>query len=264
MGTFTWIEAVVLIVSGILVGFINTLAGGGSIISLSVLMLLGLPANIANGTNRIGILMQNIAAVGSFRQQKVLDWKKGKWLAIPAVLGSLVGARIAVNINEKAIEYAIAGIMLLMVVFILWKPERWIHERQDLIGKKISWTQVVIFFLIGVYGGFIQMGVGYFLLAGLVLSAGYELVKANALKVLINFIFTPFALVVFMANHQVDYLYGFVLGIGNMIGGLIGSRLAVKKGARFVRWVIVVVILLTTAHIFGIIDIKGLIATALK
>ena len=108
------------------------------------------------------------------------------------------------------------------------------------------------------------MGVGYFLLAGLVLSAGYELVKANALKVLINFIFTPFALVVFMANHQVDYLYGFVLGIGNMIGGLIGSRLAVKKGARFVRWVIVVVILLTTAHIFGIIDIKGLIATALK
>jgi len=113
-----------------MVGFINTLAGGGSIISLSVLMLLGLPANIANGTNRIGILMQNFAAVGSFSQQKVLDWKKGRWFAIPAVLGSILGAWIAVDVNEKAIEYSIAVIMLLMVIIILWKPERWITERE--------------------------------------------------------------------------------------------------------------------------------------
>lgn len=264
MDSLSWIEIALLVASGLLVGFINTLAGGGSIISLSVLMLLGLPAHIANGTNRIGILMQNIAAVGSFRQQRVLDWQKGKWLALPAVAGSLVGAWIAVDINEKAIEYAIAGIMLLMVVFILWKPERWIIGRKDLIDKKITPVQIIIFFLIGIYGGFIQMGVGYFLLAGLVLSAGYELVKANALKVLVNFIFTPFALVVFIMNHQVEYAYGFVLGIGNVMGGLIGSRLAVKKGARFVRWVIIVVILITIANIFGIIDIKELLGTVLK
>jgi len=112
----------------------------------------------------------------------------------------------------------------------------------------VSWLQIVIFFLIGVYGGFIQMGVGYFLLAGLVLSAGYELVKANALKVLVNFIFTPFALVVFIINGQIDFAYGFILGIGNVMGGLLGSRLAVKKGAGFVKWVIIVVILLTAAR----------------
>lgn len=263
MDSITLTEGIVLVIAGTMVGFINTLAGGGSIISLSVLMLLGLPANIANGTNRIGILMQNFAAVGSFSQQKVLDWRKGTWLAIPAVLGSVLGAWIAVDINEKAIEYSIAVIMLLMVVIILWKPERWITERKEMIEKKVSWLQIVIFFLIGVYGGFIQMGVGYFLLAGLVLSAGYELVKANALKVLVNFIFTPFALVVFIINGQIDYACGFILGIGNVIGGLIGSRLAVKKGANFVRWVIVVVILLTAAQIFGIIDIKGLLVPVL-
>ncbi|MDD5695088.1 MAG: sulfite exporter TauE/SafE family protein [Bacteroidales bacterium] len=263
MDSITLTEGIVLVAAGIMVGFINTLAGGGSIISLSVLMLLGLPANIANGTNRIGIFMQNFAAVGSFSQQKVLDWKKGRWLAIPAVACSLLGAWIAVDINEKAVEYSIAVIMLLMAVFIVWKPERWITERKELIARKVSWSQVVIFFLIGVYGGFIQMGVGYFLLAGLVLSAGYELVKANALKVLVNFIFTPFALVVFILNGQVDYAYGIILGIGNVIGGLIGSRLAVKKGAGFIRWVILVVILLTTAQIFGIIDIKGLLVSVL-
>jgi uncharacterized membrane protein YfcA len=259
MDALTWSEIFILVIAGILVGFINTLAGGGSIISLSVLMLLGLPANVANGTNRIGILMQNIAAVGSFKQQKVLDWKKGKWLAIPAVAGSVVGAWIAVDINEKAIEYSIAVIMLLMVTLMLWKPERFLKERKDLIEKKISLVQVIVFFLIGLYGGFIQMGVGYFLLAGLVLSAGYELVKANALKVLINFIFTPFALVVFILNDQVDYAYGLIMGIGNMLGGFIGSRMAVKRGANFVRWIIIVLILFTAAQIFGIVDVKVLL-----
>ncbi len=263
MDALTVSEIIVLIVAGIMVGIINTLAGGGSIISLSVLMLLGLPASVANGTNRIGIFMQNIAAVGSFRQQKVLDWKKGKWLAIPAVIGSLVGAWIAVDVNEKTIEYSIAIIMLLMVVLMLWKPERFLKERKDLIEKRISWLQVVIFFGIGFYGGFIQMGVGYFLLAGLVMSAGYELVKANALKVLINFIFTPFALVVFIMNDQVDYACGLILGVGNMIGGYAGSRMAVKKGANFVRWIIIALILFTAAQIFGLIDVKSLLSRVL-
>jgi len=99
----TWIEIIILIVSGLLVGFINTLAGGGSIISLSILMFLGLPANVANGTNRVAIFIQNIAAVGSFKQQKVLDHKKGFWLAIPATIGSVIGGLIEVVLNEEII-----------------------------------------------------------------------------------------------------------------------------------------------------------------
>jgi len=100
----TYIEVIVLIAAGLLVGFINTLAGGGSIISLSILMFLGLPANVANGTNRIAIFIQNIAAVGSFKQQKVLDYKKGFWLAIPAAIGSLIGAWIAVDLKRRLLK----------------------------------------------------------------------------------------------------------------------------------------------------------------
>jgi len=255
----TIVEIVVLIVSGLLVGFINTLAGGGSIISLSILMFLGLPANVANGTNRVAIFIQNIAAVGSFKQQKVLDHKKGFWLAIPATIGSVIGAWIAVDLNEDIIEKAIAVVMLIMLFVILYKPQRWLKGKEELQQKKVSIAQFILFFFIGIYGGFLHMGVGYALLAGIVLGAGYDLVKANAIKVFIILIWAPVILVVFLIHGQVNLYYGLVLSIGNVAGALIASRLAVKKGANFVRWVIVVVIILTIAQVFGLIDIQSLL-----
>ncbi|MCB2220943.1 MAG: sulfite exporter TauE/SafE family protein [Bacteroidetes bacterium] len=260
----TWIEAVILIVSGLLVGFINTLAGGGSIISLSILMFLGLPANIANGTNRVAIFIQNIAAVGSFRQQKVLDHRKGFWLAIPATLGSILGAWIAVDLDESIIEKAIAIVMLIMMIVILYKPQRWLKGKEDLQKRKVSFWQGLLFFAIGIYGGFLHMGVGYALLAGIVLGAGYDLVKANAIKVFIILIWSPVILIVFMINGQVNYLYGLILSIGNVLGALIASRLAVKQGAAFVRWVIIAVILLTAAHVFGLVDIQDMVGSLIQ
>ena len=107
------------------------------------------------------------------------------------------------------------------------------------------------------------MGVGYALLAGIVLGAGYDLVKANAIKVFIVLIWAPVILIVFVINDQVNYLYGLILSIGSVIGALIASRLAVKQGAVFVRWVIIVVILLTAAHVFGFIDISSFLQNLL-
>jgi uncharacterized membrane protein YfcA len=259
----SWIEIVILIVSGLFVGFINTLAGGGSIISLSILMFLGLPANVANGTNRVAIFIQNIAAVGSFKQQKVLDHKKAFWLSIPATIGSIIGAWIAVDMNEAIIEKAIAIVMLIMMIVILYKPQRWLKGKKELQTKKVSIGQIILFFIIGVYGGFLHMGVGYALLAGIVLGAGYDLVKANAIKVLIIFIWSPVILVVYLINDQVNLYYGLILSIGNVVGALIASRLAVKQGAGFVRWVIIVIILLTAAHVFGFIDIGSAVQSVL-
>jgi len=255
----SWLEVVILIVSGVLVGFINTLAGGGSIISLSILMFLGLPANLANGTNRVAIFLQNIAAVGSFKQKKVLDHKKGFWLAIPATLGSIIGAWIAVDINEEIIEKAIAIVMLIMMIVILYKPQRWLKGKVELQQKKVTIGQMILFFAIGIYGGFLHMGVGYALLAGIVLGAGYDLVKANAIKVFVILIWSPVILIVFIINDQVNFLYGIILSAGNVIGALVASRLAVKQGAGFVRWVIIAVILITAAHVFGLIDFGNLL-----
>jgi hypothetical protein len=259
----TWIEITVLIISGVLVGFINTLAGGGSVISLSVLMLMGLPAPVANGTNRIAIAVQTLTATSSFRQQKVLDHRKGIFLAIPATVGSVIGAFIAVDINEVILERAMAVIMLIMLIFMVYNPKKLLYGRQELIDRKVTFWQVIIFFFIGLYGGFIHMGVGYFLLAALVLSGGYDLVKANAVKVFIVLIYVVISFFVFIFNDQVFWKYGLILTIGNVFGAYIASRLAVQKGVVFVKWVIIVVILVMSGHLFNLYDIKEVIGMAM-
>jgi len=109
------------------------------------------------------------------------------------------------------------------------------------------------------YGGFIQIGVGYFLLAGIVLGAGYELVKANAIKVFVVLLYTPFTIVVFLLNDQIHWAYGLTMTVGTVAGSYIAARMAVNHGAVFVKWVIIIVILITAADLFGIIDIKGII-----
>jgi uncharacterized membrane protein YfcA len=254
-------EISALILGGVLVGFINTLAGGGSIISLSILMyVMGLPANVANGTNRIAITLQTFAASASFKKQRVLEWKKGLKLRIPSVIGSIIGAWIAVDIDEKIFEKAMAVIMILMLGFIFYKPQLWLKGQDELINKKLSPFIMFVFFLIGIYGGFIHVGIGYLLLMGIVLGAGYDLVKANAIKVFIVLLYVPFSLVVFIYNDQVNYLYGFVLAIGNVLGAVLASKLAIENGANFIRWVIAAVVAITAANVFGLIDIKSLLA----
>lgn len=257
-----WTEVVTLIVSGLLVGFINTLAGGGSIISLSILMMLGLPPSVANGTNRIAITIQTLTATTSFRQQKILPFRKAVFLSIPTIFGALLGSWLAVDIREDIFEKAIGIIMLFMLVFILYQPQKYIYGRAEVVEKPLNWKVYIIFFLIGIYGGFIHMGVGYFLLASIVLGAGFDLVKANAVKVFIVLAYAPFTLIVFLYYGQVNWLYGLILAIGNVIGALVASRMAVKKGVVFVKWVIVIVIIITAGDMFGLYsfkDIAGLI-----
>ncbi len=255
-----WIDITVLIVSGLLVGFINTLAGGGSIISLSVLMLLGLPAPVANGTNRIAIAIQTLTAVSSFRQQKVLPLRKAVYLSVPAILGSLIGAWIAVDINEDIFEKAIGVVMLIMLFFILYKPQKYIYGRAHIEEKPFTWKIYLVFFFIGMYGGFLHMGVGYFLLASIVLGAGLDLVKANAVKVFVVLAYAPFTIVIFMWNHQINWAYGFFLALGAVAGAFVASRMAVSKGVDFVKWVIVAVILITAADMFGLYDFKSVMS----
>jgi uncharacterized protein len=256
-------EIIILTIAGILAGFINTLSGGGSVISLSLLILLGLPANIANGTNRINIFFQSLSSVGSFARQKMFTTMKPVWLGIPATIGSVTGALLAVDVNKKVIEIAITFAMVIMVFFLFYKPDKWLKENTYLLSGKIKWWQVLIFFIVGFYGGFIQVGVGYFLLFALVIGVGYDLVKANAVKNLIVFFYAIFALLVFIINGQVNFLYGLILSGGSIIGALTASYLAVKKGSVFIRAVIVVSVILTILQITGLINFTELLKKTL-
>ncbi len=255
----SYLEIIVLITSGLFVGFINTLAGGGTIISLTVLMMLGLPANVANGTNRVPIIIQNIVATRNFHKKKVLDTSKSLVLGIPTVIGSIIGSLIVIELNESIIEYCFGIVMLFMLFFLIYKPSVWLKGKEDLLKKKTSPWLIFVFFLIGIYGGFVHVGVGYFLLIGIVLGAGYDLVRANAIKNLIVLLYIPFTLIVFIINDQIRWDYGLVHAIGNFIGAYIASRWANEWGANFVRWLLIVIILLSSLQMFGIINLKDFI-----
>lgn len=221
------LTALLVIFAGVACGFINVLAGSGSLITLPILIFLGLPAKVANGTNRIAILCQNIVGVGGYHRQGVLDTRHGPRLVISAV-------------------------MFIMLGVILVKPKRWLQGATAPPEPGWRWGEAAVFFAIGVYGGFIQAGVGIFLLAGLVLQSGYDLVKANAVKLLIVLGYTPFALAVFIFENQVNWTYGLLLACGNMIGAYLGTRVAVSWGPAFVRWVLIAVVAVSAVRMLGL------------
>jgi uncharacterized membrane protein YfcA len=237
-------------VTGFVAGFINTLAGSGSLLTLPILILLGLPANVANGTNRVGVLLQNIVAVTTFRRRGALPLQ-GSWkLIVPSVVGAIVGAELAVDLDEELLRQTIGALLLVLLVVMVLNPERWIAEHA--VPRDPRWfVEVPLFFAIGVYGGFIQVSVGLFLLAGLVVGAGYNLVGANAMKNLIVLVFTAAALVVFVINDQVQWTLGLLLGAGQAAGAWVAAHFAVRRGAGFVRWTVIVIVVLSALALFA-------------
>ena len=245
-----------LVLSGLMVGFINTLAGGGTIISLSLFMFMGLPPAVANGTNRVAVVFQTLTSSLGFRRQQALDLRRATMLGIPTVIGSIIGTLIAVDISKRTFELILAVAMMIMLFFVIYKPSIWLKGKESLMKQKPSFLLMAIFFLIGIYGGLIYVGVGYYLIAAAVLGAGYDLIRANAVKVWIVLLYVPFTLLIFMWYGQVNYKYGLIHAIGNIAGAWIATRYAINWGVNFVRWVLVVFVLLTVVQTFGIFDLR--------
>lgn len=244
-----------VIAAGLFAGFVNTLAGSGSLITLPLLMFLGLPANVANGTNRIGVLVQSVVSSISFRKQKLYTVDEGLWMSVPAIAGALLGSLIAVKINERIMELLIGGLLIFMFFVILYKPEQWVRDHARSVSLRHRFWVPVIFFIIGIYGGFIQAGVGFFLLAALVLGAGLGLTRANAHKVLIVAAMTAIALAVFIISDQVYYLYGIILAVGQGVGAWLGSKVAVSWGPKVVRAILLVAIMASAVKLTGLYDL---------
>ncbi len=247
-----WYIILALVGTGIAAGFFNTTAGGGSMLTLPLLMFIGLPANVANGTNRIAILLQNVIAVNTFRKKQVLDIKSDYRLAIPAIIGSIIGALFAVEIDVLLLKKIIAVLMVALLFVVILKPDVWVKEHAGKVQAKPSILQYFIFFVIGFYGGFIQMGVGFVLLSGLVLGCGHNLVRGNAIKVLIVLIYTAFSLGIFIFHKQVDIVAGLILAAGNMFGAWLGVHFQVKGGVKYVRYILILAMVIVILNLFGV------------
>jgi uncharacterized membrane protein YfcA len=241
-----------LVVAGLLAGFINTLAGGGSLLTIPALIFAGLPSPIANATNRVAVFLQTTVATAQFRRKGQLDLKEGVVLGLPALAGSILGTFLAVEMNEALFDKILGAVLILILLTLFIKPSMWIEQTKK--GLPL-WLRIPVFFVIGIYGGFIQAGVGFLLIVALSLAVGYDLVKSNALKVMIVLLFSCMSLLIFALSGKVVWLYGIILAVGNMTGAYLGVRFAVKRGAKQVRWVLVAAVGVSALKLFGVINI---------
>ena len=231
-----------LFIVGVVTSIINVMAGGGSFLTIPLLIFMGLPPTIANGTNRIGILLQSMFAVKGFLRHKILPVKFTLLLSIPAVIGSLIGAYMASIIDDNAFKQYLIFFMLFITAITLFKRSSTNFDIEKNISP-LKWVFLYcIFFIIGIYGGFIQAGVGFFILAGMT-STGFDLLKSNAVKIFLTLIFTFFALIIFVYFGKVNLLLGLVLGAGNIVGAIIGVKIAVKIGPKYIKYVVATCIL---------------------
>ncbi len=226
--------------AGILAGFINTLAGGGSLLTLPILIFLGLPTAVANGTNRIAIIAQCAFAVAGFKRKGVSNFKLSLLLSMPAILGAIIGAFIAVDISDILFKRVLAVIMILVLGLILWNPRQDSSGNSNSLGRHRLITTMIVLFFIGIYGGFLQVGVGFIIIAALTTITRFNLVVTNSHKVFIAGIYTIFALIVFAFNGKVCWTIGLCLAAGMGLGGWIGSHWAVAKGERWIRLVLTI------------------------
>jgi len=224
-------------------GAVNVVAGGGSFLTLSLLLLIGVPAPVANATNRVGVLTQSLAGLWGFHRHGVVDWRWALRVSLPAMAGAGFGAWLALAIPPHAFSGMLATIMLVMTGWSLWR-QRASSGSASTAGT--PWGPLATnlgFFLMGVYGGFIQAGIGFLLLA-FTSAAGFDLVKGNAIKLLHVLLMTLVALAVFGSAGTIDWSMGLALGIGNFIGGSLGVRLAMALGHTWIQRIVTVAMVL--------------------
>ena len=250
---------ILLFLCGCAAGFINTLAGGGSALALSALAFAGLPLGVANGTYRIAATVQTLASTGSFYREDKLDLKTGFLLGLPASAGAVLGAIVAVDIDEALFEKIVAFVLLAFLAALIVRPSRWAPEAKDDVAGDIGLFEVVVFFALGVYGGFVHVGVGYLMLIALLFTTGYNLVRSNAVKVMIICLYLPWALAIFIWGGKVSLWHGMVLAVGQVAGAIVGAQFAVQGGEKYVRFAIMAFIVVMVPHFLGIYDLSAVL-----
>lgn len=225
-----------LVAAGVAAGFVNTLAGGGSVITLPILVEV-VGANIANGSIRIALLMQNTTAVAGYQRGKAIGWRLIPRLLIPTLAGAAAGAWTATLMSAGVLRRVFAVAVVLVALSVVVMPSRWEAAPEPRLHE--PWRTLALL-AVGYYGGFVQAGVGFLFLAVLVPGMGLGLVRGNAVKVVLILAYMPVALLLFASADQVDWTAGLSVGAGSMAGALLASTLAVKKGAGWIRWVLVV------------------------
>ena len=246
-----WVVAALLAV-GLAAGFMNVVAGGGSLLTMPLLIFLGLPESTANGTARVAIFVQNFSAVLKYRKEGRLDLALAGRMLLPALMGALLGAYLASQISDDGFRNILGWVMLVAALLVAANPRPAMERAGAAADRQLGWQRVwPVLMAIGFYGGMIQAGVGYLILASFTFVLGMPLLEANIMKVLVVFAYTPIALTIFFVEGMVDLLLGIVLAVGQAAGGWIGAAVALERGAGLIRGLLVVAVILSGVKLLG-------------
>ena len=242
-------QLLLLFAVGVASGFLNVIAGGGSTLALPVLIFMGLDSALANGTNRIAILIQNVAAVSSFRQQAVSEFKESLKLAVWTLPGAIAGAFLAVNTSDAWFQNILAIVMIGIIFSMVYTPSE-TNRPPGESGKHKEWLAYPVLLATGLYGGFIQVGVGFLFMATLFHLLKMDLVRVNMHKVFTVLIYTLPALAIFIATGNVNWILGLVLAAGSAIGGWCAARASVKGGEKAIRILLIIAMAIMVLKLF--------------
>jgi len=240
-------DIVLLVAGGLAAGVVNTLAGGGSLLTVPLLVLAGVPGNVANGSNRVGILASNASAAAAFRRLGVSGLSRTLPVLVPVAVGSLVGALLVARLADETFERAFGVLMVPLLLLSLRPPVLKSVEGRVWSGP----FTVLVFLAVGLYGGAFQAGIGLLLMVALSRS-GMDLVVANSVKVVVIMVVTVTALPLFIVGGRVDWGPALVLAAGFAVGGALGARLTVTRGASLIRPVMVAAVLALAARLLGL------------
>lgn len=235
----------IAIIGALFAGGINTLAGNGSVITLTILTeVLGLPPNVANGTNRIGVFTQCAATSWVFYKNGKLNIAQNKKYIIPVFIGAVAGGILAVTVSNEQFRAVFKFMMVFMLLAVLVKPKRWL-QKTDLNFKPKWYFYTPLLFALGFYGGFIQMGMGVFFLIIMVLGMRHNIIESNALKSFVIGVYTLLLIFVFHYQGLMDWKIGGIMAVGQTIGGYLTARFASKhKKADVIAYYLLIIVLI--------------------
>ncbi|MBP5517554.1 MAG: sulfite exporter TauE/SafE family protein [Bacteroidales bacterium] len=245
----------ILVGCGIFVGFINTIAGMATAISYGLFMMMGLPINVANGTTRVGVLLQFMTTSAIFKKKGYLDMKTGWKVGIPVGCGAIFGALLAAVLKVKIIEIVMAVLLPIMSILLFVDKKKLSSRRAA--GPSLSDLWIfLIFTAIGVYGGFTHSGVGLLIIFGSYFFLGLDMIRSNAIKQFAVTVYTPLALTVFIIYGQVNWAIALIYAVGNIIGGILGSYASIKGGEKFIK-IFVTIIIITMSTLLIIKQLRS-------
>lgn len=245
------LQLMLVILVGVFAGTVNTIAGGGSLITLPALIFLGVPPTVANGTNRVGVMTQSFTAAASYHRRGMLDWRHAVHMIGPIALGTFVGAWASAQLSDDLFRKVIGVAMLCVLALMLAKPRRWLSDRPA-APPAVWWLRYPALVGVGFYGGFLCAGVGVVILITLVLLEGTDLLRGNAVKVALVGLITFLSLAVFVDHGLVAWDVAISLAAGSSLGGWLGSRLTMSWGPPLIRWVLIAVVVLSSTRLLGL------------